>query len=728
MVFRARFFAMAAAFAAFSSCSMSVGQNDLNKDNVKMEIWAHRGCSYEWPENTLPAFKAAAALDITGIELDIQLTKDNKIVVFHDETLDRVTDTSGNLRDFTLAQLKKVNVKTRAGLKPQDARIPTIEEVFDLLSPYCKKRGLLINIELKTSRVRYEGIEELILKTVSDYGLEKYIVYSSFLPDSIILIKEKNPAAKTAILNASLAYCADFAAGRDVDALHPNVHRLDASGEWNKKGLAVRAWGSSEPFYPNVGDYEKLDLEALAAQGVTGIFTNVPEYYCSAGYKVYPLLQEGAAISYKTGFFVGEDNKKHLSDFHFYEVNPGDEFDFKAWGYLFQLAFYNDRIDPKLIHTYCYSDEESWATYTNNLQKFGWRFGKRNFREHGWARLLVRRLDGKPVGQADKAALERKCFFLRKKVPYKSKPFFDAEIQDTAGKVNALRAADVDTLVLGLITDNHYVINGRWEDTAANLRAVNKKAPFDALVHLGDFTDGMTPLAITREYFGLVNADLKKLGVPLYYCLGNHDSNYFRKNPESVDALGQSRLYLQREEPHYYVDFAGKKLRALFLHSYDHMQEGQGKRYGFDDAEVEWVKTTLAQTPADYKVLIFSHVPLLAKMHFWSDEIRNEAAMVQVLQDFNAGAAGQKGRLLAFVHGHIHSDWVNDTDLSFPIVSIGCAKIEDDQVKKSAGSTTYSRALDDATQDLWDVLVVNARTGRLDFVRFGAGADRTLGK
>ena len=733
-----------------ASCSGSEeGLGILENEKNKMEIWAHRGCSYEWPENTLPAFKAAAELPITGIELDIQLTKDKKIVVFHDETLGRVTDAIGNLRDRTLAELKEVNVKTCGGLKPENARIPTIEEVFDLLKPYCLKKNLKINIELKTSRVRYEGIEEQILKTVSDYGLDECVVYSSFLPESLVLIKEKNPAAKTAILNRSLAACVEFAECHEVDALHPSVKRLDVSDIRKKTSLPIRAYGSSEPFYPNGGDYEKLDLDALAAQGVTGIFTNVPEYYCKAASKTFARLDEDAAISYKTGFYVREKNKKHLADFHFYEVNPGDEFDFGVLGCVYQLAFYNDTIDPKFIHTYCYSDEESWATYTGNLKRLGWKFWKTKFKEHGWARLLVRRLDGKPFGEAQKSALKRKCFFLRNKTRREAKPFFEKEIDDTVKKVSALKGAD--TLVLGLLSDNHYVINGRWEDTAANLLEVNKRAPFDALVHLGDFTDGMLGAQIMREYFGLVNGDLKKLGVPLYYCLGNHDANYFRKNPESLDDLAQSRLYLQRDEPHYYVDFEGKNLRALFLHSYDHTQQGQSNRYGFSDEEVEWVRAVLAATPADCKVLVFSHVPLLAKMHFWSEEIRNEAAMVKVLQDFNAGitaigsktktgadenrkqaqdtgAAGLKGRLLAFVHGHIHADWINDTDLSFPIVSIGCAKIEDDQVKKSAGSTTYSRALGDATQDLWDVWVVNTKTGRLDFIRFGAGEDRALGE
>ena len=714
------------------------------KEKSKMEIWAHRGCSYCYPENTLQAFKAAAALPVTGIEFDVQLTKDKKVVVIHDERVDRTTDGNGNVRDFTLQELQALKIKAPSGFE----RVPTLEEVLELLKPYCLKKNLRLNIELKTSRVRYEGIEEMVMAAVRDYGLEERVVYSSFLPESIALVKEKKLDADAAILKMSLQKCLDVAEelaadGKKIDGLHPSVGRLDVYDIRKKTALPIRAYGSAEPFYPSAGDYERQDLDALMDLGVTGIFTNVPEYYCAEYAKTFPRLDAGAAISYDTGLYKKEGGSKHLADFNFYEVNAGDKFCFGAPGYLCQLAFYDDAIDPKYIHTYCYSPEESWANFTFNLKQTGWRPWGKGFGRHGWARVLVRRLDGKPVGDNDKKAVQGKCFFLRKKIERKVNPCFEAEIADTAKKANALKGEG--RLALALITDNHYVINGRWEDTAANLRAVNKAAPFDALVHLGDFTDGMTSAQVTREYFGRVHRDLRKLGVPLYYCLGNHDSNYFRKNPEPMDLAAQSRLYLGRESPNYYVDFADKGLRLLFIHSYDHTQEGQSNRYGFSDEDVEWTRAALAGTPAGCKAIVFSHCPLLAKMHYWSEEIRNEAAMVKVLEDFNAGvnqkalqaqdagaASGfqaKKGRrLLAFIHGHIHADWVNDTDLSFPVIAIGCAKIEDDQVKKSAGSTTYSRALDDASQDLWDVLLVDAKAGRLDFVRFGAGVDRRVGE
>ena len=69
---------------------------------MNMRLWAHRGCSQRYPENTLIAFEKAAAIQsLIGIELDIQLTKDGEIVVIHDERVDRTTDGTGFVRDYT---------------------------------------------------------------------------------------------------------------------------------------------------------------------------------------------------------------------------------------------------------------------------------------------------------------------------------------------------------------------------------------------------------------------------------------------------------------------------------------------------------------------------------------------------------------------------------------------------------------------------------------------------
>lgn len=248
-----------------------------------MKIWAHRGCSYAWPENTLQAFKAACRLPIAGIELDIQLTKDGHLVVIHDETVDRTTDGSGHVSDFTLEELKRLKIQTHPSLfrQKQFTQIPTIEEVFSLIKPWSLKKGLLLNIELKNSVVRYEGMEDQILQLADEWGMKEYIVYSSFNPDSVKLLKQKDTTVKTGILASSLSACLAFAERNQVDALHPYIKNLDVADLRKRTDLPVRAWNTKtfEPFYPDREAVEIQDLDELERVGVTDIFTNVPERY-----------------------------------------------------------------------------------------------------------------------------------------------------------------------------------------------------------------------------------------------------------------------------------------------------------------------------------------------------------------------------------------------------------------------------------------------------------------
>ena len=137
--------------------------------------------------------------------------------------------------------------------------------------------------------------------------------------------------------------------------------------------------------------------------------------------------------------------------------------------------------------------------------------------------------------------------------------------------------------------------------------------------------------------------------------------------------------------------------------------------------EVEWVEKVLAETPKEYSVLVFSHVPLLAEMHFWSKKIRNSGEMLEALEEY----VRQGGRILAYIHGHNHADQTYN-ERKFPIISIGCAKCEDFKDKKPEGAVTYDRKMGTVTQELWDVMVVDVEKGRMEFIRFGAGEDREI--
>ena len=240
-----------------------------------MKIWAHRGCSQMYPENTLTAFKKAAELGgLTGIELDIQLTKDGYIVVFHDEKVDRTTNGSGELRQYTLTELKKLRIDAGNGKAEQ---IPTMEEVFNLIED-SMKNGLKLNIELKNSIFPYPGLEEKIINLVHKSGLQRCVIYSSFIALSLERIKVLDSAAETGILDGKVSDCMyKLKGGCGADALHPFWRGVDLPAE-RLKGYVVRAWLGGH-LYPEKPTGNKLNLTSLEQQGITDVFLNEPERY-----------------------------------------------------------------------------------------------------------------------------------------------------------------------------------------------------------------------------------------------------------------------------------------------------------------------------------------------------------------------------------------------------------------------------------------------------------------
>lgn len=153
-----------------------------------MLIYAHRGYSAKYAENTISAFKAALP-HVDGIELDVQLTRDGRLVVIHDETVDRTTNGSGYVKDMTLRQLRLL--RTESG-----ERIPTLEEVLVLI----ESSDVTLNIELKTDQFDYDGIEYLTWLAVTEFKLEERVVFSSFNPYTLVRMRDIAREARIAVL------------------------------------------------------------------------------------------------------------------------------------------------------------------------------------------------------------------------------------------------------------------------------------------------------------------------------------------------------------------------------------------------------------------------------------------------------------------------------------------------------------------------------------------------
>ena len=136
----------------------------------KKTFCAHRGVSALMPENTLPAFAAALALGAEEIEFDVRLTKDNELIVSHDDTLERISDGVGKLADYTLAELKTLNVGVKHGWV-----VPfcTAEEVF---AQFANK--IMFNIHLKEHGEEGYLIRELV-RLVEKYNAHDSVYFAA---------------------------------------------------------------------------------------------------------------------------------------------------------------------------------------------------------------------------------------------------------------------------------------------------------------------------------------------------------------------------------------------------------------------------------------------------------------------------------------------------------------------------------------------------------------------
>ncbi len=145
-------------------------------------VAAHRGASETYPENTMAAFRAAMDMGVDQIETDVRVTADGELVLVHDETVDRTTDGTGKVRDFTLEELKKLDAGSKKGAIFAGEHIPTLRELMELV-----KDNPDITLDLELKEYPTEGREAIsfevcdrVLAMVDEYGFAERVVINSF--------------------------------------------------------------------------------------------------------------------------------------------------------------------------------------------------------------------------------------------------------------------------------------------------------------------------------------------------------------------------------------------------------------------------------------------------------------------------------------------------------------------------------------------------------------------
>lgn len=228
--------------------------------------FAHRGAAGHCPENTMIAFGRALELGATGIETDVQMTKDGHLVLIHDETLHRTTGSPEWVKDVTLSELASKDAGSWFHEDFRGERIPTLEQLLELVKPL----DTIINLELKNGVVRYPGLESKVIELVRRYEVSERVIISSFNHYSLVECKKIAPEIRTGILYMEGLYEPwDYAKRIGADALHAFQYAVVPE-------LVAAASEYGMPYHPFTVN-QQSEMRALIQAGVAGIITDYPD-------------------------------------------------------------------------------------------------------------------------------------------------------------------------------------------------------------------------------------------------------------------------------------------------------------------------------------------------------------------------------------------------------------------------------------------------------------------
>ncbi len=256
------------------------GSTNLERvKNTDFEVIAHKGASGHAPENTLAAFKMALDMGVDMIELDVRHTKDEEIIVFHDQTLDRTTNGRGDVHDYTLEEIRELDAGSWFDPKYSDQKVPTLKEVLDLVDGRCK---VLIEIKhmdhphyhdfadklVDIVREERNGFDWVILQSYEDMYLEEAHAYDERIETKKMLIGEDS-APLIAFYIETRMHLGRSEKEEQMSTLNPHFSTLSP-----RRVFRMHARGFKVFTYP-VNDRE--NMIKMLNMGVDGIITDFPD-------------------------------------------------------------------------------------------------------------------------------------------------------------------------------------------------------------------------------------------------------------------------------------------------------------------------------------------------------------------------------------------------------------------------------------------------------------------
>ncbi len=242
------------------------GFTEYRKERARPMIVAHRGASGSAPENTIASFSLALKLGIDAVEFDIHQSADGRLVVMHDESLERTTDGEGMIVNTDYADLKKLDAGSWYSQEFRGERIPSLEEALDFITPHA-----FALVEIKHGSDVYQGIEKRIADTMS--SREKWkerAVFIAFDPEILLKIREMDKMLNTGLLTADPPEeYMDVAEEFLIQCFFPRWERLRAESvkTLHEHGYSVHPW---------VMDREEDALKVLS-MGPDSVSSNHPD-------------------------------------------------------------------------------------------------------------------------------------------------------------------------------------------------------------------------------------------------------------------------------------------------------------------------------------------------------------------------------------------------------------------------------------------------------------------
>ncbi len=186
----------------------------------QVQLVAHRGGSALAPENTLAAFRNALQYSVDAVELDVQMSRDGHVIVFHDNTVERLTNGAGNILDLDFAYLRGLNAAAHfSGGWPEPQQIPILREVLDLVKGRAR-----VYIEIKTSKRdgvtgRYPRLVESVVDDVRAAGMLDQVFIISFDWTVLPVLKALEPSVPVGALVSRDVWTAEMGPFEQLSAL-----------------------------------------------------------------------------------------------------------------------------------------------------------------------------------------------------------------------------------------------------------------------------------------------------------------------------------------------------------------------------------------------------------------------------------------------------------------------------------------------------------------------------